>query len=139
MFKAISIFSLLVALAVPVLAVEKEEAAVIKEITALPAAGKPDFRGDWKMPTKISTADELTEYLGDRAPNDDLKAVDFEKSYVLVFKWAGSGQDKLNYEVDESGDAPSIAFSRKAGFTRDLRQHLKAFVIAKDATYTVGK
>ena len=109
--------------------------SVIQEIK-IPA--KLDLRGRWGKPKVIATADELKAHLGDLKPNEALEAVDFDKSLILIFAWAGSGQDKLSYEIDASGEKPKIIFSRTPGRTKDLRSHLHAYLVSKSADYEVA-
>ena len=64
------------------------------------------------------------------------KTVDFEKQIVLVFAWKGSGQDRLQYKVKESFPE-QIMFSYKPGRTRDLRPHVKAYVLRSNVKWAV--
>ena len=63
-------------------------------------------------------------------------AVDFEKQIVLIFAWKGSGQDR--FTVAGTEDHPGqIKFSYKPGRTKDLRSHLKIFVLQSDLKWSV--
>lgn len=64
------------------------------------------------------------------------KTVDFEKQIVLVFAWKGSGQDRLQYIVKESFPE-QIMFSYKPGRTRDLRPHVKVYVLRSNVKWAV--
>jgi flagellar motor component MotA len=64
------------------------------------------------------------------------KAVDFEKQIVLLFSWKGSGQERLQYVVKESFPE-QIMFSYKAGRTRDLRPHVKVYVLRSNVKWTI--
>ena len=64
------------------------------------------------------------------------KTVDFEKQIVLLFAWKGSGQDRLQYVVKESFPE-QIMFSHKPGRTRDLRPHLKVYVLRSNVKWAV--
>ena len=64
------------------------------------------------------------------------KAVDFEKQIVLLFAWKGSGQDRLQYGVKESFPE-QIMFSYKPGMTRDLRPHVKVYVLRSNVKWAV--
>lgn len=87
-------------------------------------------------PTKITTAEELTKALNDKDAEAAIKKeADFKKEYVLMFRWAGSGGDKLTF-AEEKG---KVTFTRTRGLTRDLRQHQKFFALPKKATYEVAK
>jgi hypothetical protein len=64
------------------------------------------------------------------------KTVDFEKQIVLLFAWKGSGQDRLQYVVKESFPE-QIMFSYKPGRTRDLRPHVKVYVLRSTVKWAV--
>ena len=64
------------------------------------------------------------------------KAVDFEKQIVLLFSWKGSGQERLQYVVKESFPE-QIVFSHKLGRTRDIRSHVKVYVLRSGVKWTV--
>jgi hypothetical protein len=66
------------------------------------------------------------------------KSVDFEKQFVLIFAWEGSGQDVLDFLVLESFPE-QIRFSYKQGMTKDLRQHVKVFVLRSNVKWLIAK
>lgn len=85
---------------------------------------------------KITSKAELEQLIADEPTREALaKIVDFEKSYLLIFAWAGSGGDKIA-GADEKGEA---VFTVTRGKTKDLRQHLRVFAVAKDAKWSVAK
>ena len=57
----------------------------------------------------------------------------FETHRVLLFTWAGSGQDRLDFDL---GDGKAI-FRYVPGRTRDYRKHQKAFAVNKALTWEV--
>ena len=61
------------------------------------------------------------------------KQMSFETHRVILFQWAGSGQDELVSTVNDG----VVTFHYTRGRTRDLRQHLKAFAINRLMTWTV--
>ncbi|MCP4462046.1 MAG: hypothetical protein GY819_04505 [Planctomycetaceae bacterium] len=63
-----------------------------------------------------------------------LSHVDWESQQVLLFSpWGGSGQDSLIvYAEDNDANETVLTFQYKAGRTRDLRVHARAWVIDKD-------
>lgn len=63
------------------------------------------------------------------------KNVDFTKQIVLVFAWQGSGGDKLDYTVAESYPE-QIRFSLKRGLTKDLRSHVKIYVLRSNVQWS---
>ena len=64
------------------------------------------------------------------------KAVDFEEQIVLVFAWKGSCQDRFMFAKSE-GHPEQIKFSYRPGRTRDLRSHVKVFVLGSDVKWSV--
>ena len=63
-------------------------------------------------------------------------AVDFEKQVVLVFAWRGSGQDRFRYAATKDQPA-QIKFSYQPGMTRDLRPHVKVYVLKSGVKWSV--
>ncbi len=85
---------------------------------------------------KITSKAELAELIPDEATRDAIaEIVDFDKDYILIFAWAGSGGDKLV----GTGDKGKVLFTVTRGKTKDLRQHLRVFAVAKDAEWSVAK
>lgn len=109
----------------------KKDAPAIKEIT-IKLEGQP--RGKVTEPTVLTTVDELKKAI-DAADSrkEVLKHADFGKEKVLIFAWAGSGRDMLAPTVEKG----EYLFTYKAGLTRDLRSHVKVFVLPKDAKFKV--
>lgn len=64
------------------------------------------------------------------------KTVDFEKQIVLLFAWKGSGQDRLQYALKESLPE-QVMFSYKPGRTRDLRPHVKVYILRSNVKWAV--
>ena len=88
-------------------------------------------------PTKIESAEELTTAIADEATRTKLaKKIDFEKQVLIIFTWAGSGQDQLSYEVAESYPE-QIFFRYQRGFTKDRRSHQYVFVLRKNVKWSV--
>lgn len=63
------------------------------------------------------------------------KVVDFDKEYVLIFTWGGSGADKLTAACEKD----VVTFTLKRGLTKDIRQHAPIYALAKEATWVVAK
>lgn len=86
-------------------------------------------------PIVIGTAEELAKSVEDKEVRDSIaKAIDFTKENFVVFAWSGSGGDKLSLAVDKGEKGPIVVTVFKGGLTRDLRQHVHAFAVSKDAT-----
>src|SRR4029453_16910577 len=59
-------------------------------------------RGSVKKPNVIDSADKLDKAFESKDVREEIKGkVDFKKEFLLVFSWAGSGQDKLAFAVEE--------------------------------------
>lgn len=96
-------------------------------------------RGKVGEPAVITSAEELAknETVGKSA--DELKKhVDFAKEKLVVFAWAGSGQDKIAAGELKTADKKTTAtFNYTRGLTRDLRRHVHLFAVPKDAEVKV--
>jgi len=116
---------------------EGKEDAVVKE---LKATGVPRVldRGDVSKPTLITNTEELAKAIPVEAVQERLKKeVDFTTQQVLFFAWSGSGGDKLTYTVEKGKKGPEVIFQYRSGLTKDLRSHVRLFVLPKDATWKV--
>ena len=82
-------------------------------------------------PVVVKSLKNGAKYFGKEALAKISKAVDFEKERVLVFAWKGSGQDRFQYVVKEFFPE-QIMFSCKRGRTKDLKSHLKVYVLRSD-------
>jgi len=89
-------------------------------------------------PLAIESVDQAREHFSKTALASLQKQVDFQKQFVLVFAWRGSGQDRLTHSVAESYPE-QIVFDYKPGRTRDLRQHVYVFALRKNVTWSVKK
>ena len=119
-------------LAAPLLAADDKP--VVKEIPTQDLKLKVPKGGRPTPPAVITSAEELMKcpVCGDEAEAIK-KHVDFDKEKLLVFAWSGSGQDKLAV-TGETKDGKSIVTPTfTPGRTRDLRPHVKLFVVPKDA------
>jgi len=132
--------ALAAALALTAAAIAEDQPASTPPIKELEGVGFAAFdiaRGTATKPTEIASAEQLAEYVKDEAARAKItEQVDFAEHKLLVFRWAGSGQDKLTYAVMESFPE-QIAFEYRRGLTRDLRQHFKAYVLRKNVTWSV--
>jgi len=88
-------------------------------------------------PLLIQSVDEATPYFDAKNLATLKKQVDFSKQEVLVFAWRGSGQDLLDYVVLESFPE-KIRFRYQRGRTRDLRQHVKVFIVRSNVKCIVN-
>ena len=90
-----------------------------------------------RKPLLLQTVDEIAKSFDAKNSTNLKNKVDFGKQEVLVFAWRGSGQDRIEYEVLESFPE-QIRFSYHPGRTRDLRQHVKIFVVRSDVRCIVN-
>lgn len=89
-----------------------------------------------EKPIVLKSSEDGMKYFGKEALAKISKAVDFEKQIVLVFAWKGSGQDRLTFASTEA-HPEQINFSCKPGRTKDLRPHVKIFVLQSDVKWSV--
>ncbi len=137
MFKQLTTSCLIVLLAVAATAAKEDKTLPpIKQLTGLkPAASvfKATTRG---KPLVIKSEKDAAKHFA----GDDLaklkKQVDFKKQVVLLFAWRGSGQDRLQFDVAESFPE-QIHFRLKPGRTRDLRSHVKVYVLRSNVKWRV--
>lgn len=84
----------------------------------------------WDHPSVVSNGyvvvDDFqkAQYFFDHLPPD----ADFDSDNVIIFAWQGSGEDKIEYTRDDT----TYHFVYKKGMTKDLRQHVKLFVMKKN-------
>jgi hypothetical protein len=85
-------------------------------------------------PVIVGSADELAKSAILKDAADAVKKlVNFEKEKLVVFAWQGSGGDKMSAEAKTADGKTTVAFLVTPGFTRDLRKHLKVYVVPKGA------
>ncbi len=123
-------------LAAPVLAAEDKP--VVKEIATKDLKVTPARGGKPIEPATIGTAEELAKSPVVGGEADAIKKqIDFAKEKLLVFAWAGSGQDAVAVTGETKDGKPVVTVAFTPGRTRDLRQHVKLFVVPKAAEVTV--
>lgn len=119
-------------LAAPVLAAEDKP--VVKELPTKDLKVTPARGGKAGEPTEIKSADDAAKNAVLKDAADDVKKlVNFDKEKLLVFAWAGSGQDKVAVTGETKDGKTVVTVTYTPGLTRDLRQHVKLFVVPKDA------
>lgn len=87
-------------------------------------------------PTVIETSEDLVKspVLKDAA-EALAKAVDFKTEKLVLFAWAGSGQDRLALTAKDADKRTVLVAEYAPGKTRDLRQHVKLFAVPKTAAF----
>ena len=108
----------------------------VKELKDLRAEKAIFADSSRKKPLVLKSLKDGAKYFDKETLATISKTVDFEKHVVLVFAWKGSGQDRMGFQVAESSPA-QVGFTYQPGRTRDLRPHVKVFVVDKDAKWSV--
>jgi|GEM_PF-2691029 hypothetical protein len=112
--------------------------AGVKELKGIKPVASAAGRGSANKPTAIKDKAALAKTFSDKAAQQAiLKQVDFSKEILLVFRWAGSGQDRIAATSQKTKDGLAVVFGYSRGLTRDLRRHFKVYAVAKDAKWTV--
>ncbi|MFP6618874.1 MAG: hypothetical protein VB877_05980 [Pirellulaceae bacterium] len=110
----------------------------VREISGLKPGGPANTRGSANKPTVIKEKAGVTKSFSDKATQEKvLKEVNFEKEILLVFRWAGSGQDRIAATGKKTDKGIEVVFGYSRGLTRDLRRHFKVYAVAKDAKWKV--
>ena len=91
------------------------------------------IRGNVLMPYSADSKEEVAKLLGPKQAENIEKQMSFKTHRVLLFMWAGSGQDRLDFDL-VNGKA---IFRYVPGRTRDYRKHQKAFAVNKTLTWEV--
>jgi hypothetical protein len=112
---------------------------VIRAITGFrPPLGRgPGFRR--AKPKTFETAEQLADVFGDAAAKRISEQVDFDDQFLLLFRWAGSGQDKLSFRINEQGETAKVVFKFRPGLTRDLRPHAYLYCIRKGVVFEIDQ
>lgn len=117
-------------------AANDDKKELVRELELKAAKLEPKKGTKVGEPTKVTSKAELAKAVDDQDAADAIaKLVDFEKEYVLIFVWAGSGGDKLTAAVEKD----AVVFAVKRGLTKDLRQHAHVFAVAKGAEWSMAK
>ena len=98
-------------------------------------AGLPTGRGSVERPTSIPSEKHLAELIADKDVQAAiLKQVDFKKERLLLFRWAGSGFDRLTPVAGQPGEA---TFEFVAGPSDEILTHAKLFAVPAKAKVKV--
>jgi hypothetical protein len=113
---------------------DKDKAAV-REIPTKDLKVKfPEKPGKATEPAAVTSAEALgNNPVVGGAADEIKKQVNFDKEKLLVFAWAGSGQDMVAVTAAEKDKKTVLTVTYTPGKTRDLRQHVKLFAVPKDA------
>ena len=111
----------------------------VKEIPAKDFPLADDKALGVDKPMEISSTNELEKAFGEENAKELSKQIDFEKQKMLVFRWAGSGQDELFASVEGEEEGQELVFGYRGGMTRDLRQHARYYIVDKASDWSVTK
>ena len=90
----------------------------------------------WNKPLVIRSEKEAADHFASDQLDKLKIQVDFEKQFVLLFAWRGSGQDRLSYVVAESYPE-QVMFQYTPGRTKDLRPHVYLYALRSQVTWRV--
>ena len=93
-----------------------------------------EIRGDIFKPRFLKSVEDVVNLLGRQSAVAIDQQMQFETHGVLVFQWSGSGRDALAIKTVHDG---VVTFQYTRGRTRDLRQHVQAFVLDKRIGWNV--
>jgi len=105
----------------------------IKGITPTHAAFKASKPTN---PLVIKAAEEAERYFSKADLRKIRNTVDFAQQMLVLFAWRGSGGDRLGFDVAESSPE-QITFKFRRGRTRDLRSHVRLFVLRSDVRWSL--
>ncbi len=122
----------------------EDEPGTVPAVEALSLSAKQNVFDDATRdkPLELKSSEDAKAYFSDDQLKVLNKNVDWDKQAVLVFAWRGSGQDKMEAVVKETGDdGLLVEFVYTAGLTRDLREHTRFFAVRKGVEWkrTDGK
>jgi hypothetical protein len=118
----------------------KKERPPVREISLKGLRVSPEKGDGHSRPRVLTTPAELMRSVPREAAERIGKEVDFKREKVFLFVWAGSGGDRLTFErLDKGAAGPVLVLRFRAGRTRDLREHARAFVVPRDASWRVVK
>jgi len=90
----------------------------------------------WNKPIIITSMQQAGGLFEQAALGALGRQVDFNKQFLLVFAWQGSGGDRLGYTVAESFPE-QVFFSMRRGLTRDLRQHAHVYALRSNVRWSI--
>jgi hypothetical protein len=103
---------------------KSDEIPALKELSA--KGVKFVENGKVTAPTVVKSAKELANVMADKDEQKRVeKEVNWDKQYLLVFSWGGSGGDKLSSDVK----GKEALFTYKPGLTRDFRMHMRLYAV----------
>ncbi len=86
-------------------------------------------------PLVVESPEAAGKYFADGDLTKLKGQVDFKQQKLLIFAWAGSGQDQLTFTVAESYPE-QIIFQYKRGLTKDLHKHVRLFALRSNVQWS---
>lgn len=99
------------------------------QVTNLPIANQREVQE-----LSITTAQQARDLFGKDLADQILKQVDLKKERLLLFRWAGSGQDELTMKPGNG----SVTFRLTRGQTKDRQQHRHLYAMPLQDRIEVG-
>jgi hypothetical protein len=90
---------------------------------ALSASGRPDDEKPAARALEAAPAEEVA------------KKVNFDKEYVLLFRWTGGATDKLTFEVTGEKNGRDVVFRFTPGKDKGKKTHTRLFAVAESVPY----
>jgi len=113
---------------------------VVEEITGIKPPGNFRLPGFQRTkPTVIEDHKALVDVFGSEDAKKVSGRVNFDQQVLVLFQWAGSGQDKLSYSVQDQDNGTKVVFKFRPGRTRDLRPHSNLYAISKGVAWEIAK
>jgi len=110
-----------------------DEVPILRELSAKGVKFQED--GKVTKPTVVKNAKELAKVMSDEKELDRVtKEVNWDKQYLLVFSWGGSGGDKLTSETAKVKEN-EVVFKYMPGLTRDFRMHMRLYAVRNGVTW----
>ena len=90
----------------------------VREISGLQPAGPANTRGSANKPTVIKEKAGVAKSFSDKATQAKiLKEVNFDKEVLLIFRWAGSGQDRIAATGKKTDEGIEVVLGYSRGVT----------------------
>ncbi len=113
---------------------------VVKEIAGIKPPGSFRLPGFQRTkPTVIEDHKALVDVFGIEDARKVAGRVNFDQQALVLFQWAGSGQDRLSCAVQDQSDEARLVFKFKPGRTRDLRPHSCLYAVRRGVDWEVAK
>ncbi len=107
------------------------EIPTVVELDNLPTTREVFAVANRLEPIQIKTKEAAEPYFPSAGLQQIDKEIHFDKQFLLIFAWRGSGQDKLTYAESDN----SVEFRLTPGRTRDLRPHVHVYALTSNVAW----